>query len=132
MDFLDGMIKELETALGEAPEGGASQSAAPPAPPAADVEGLKAQITSAGDKVRELKAAKADKAEVTAAVGALLELKKQYKAQTGEDFPAAGGKKDKKKKKKQPAEPKPDKRKGAAADPNQLHSPRSPCASQAC
>ncbi|KAH8337466.1 hypothetical protein KR059_010928 [Drosophila kikkawai] len=44
------------------------------------------QITAQGDKVRELKAAKADKATVDAAVKTLLGLKADYKAATGSDW----------------------------------------------
>jgi len=63
---------------------------------------LDAAIKTQGDKVRELKAAKASKDEVTAAVKVLLDLKAKYKAETGSDWkpgaapapaaaPAAGG-----------------------------------------
>ena len=47
------------------------------------------QSRAAGDKVRELKAAKADKASVDAAVKSLLELKGQFKAETGSDWKPA-------------------------------------------
>jgi len=63
---------------------------------------LDAAIKTQGDKVRELKGAKASKDEVTAAVKVLLDLKAKYKAETGSDWkpgaapapaaaPAAGG-----------------------------------------
>ena len=57
---------------------------------------LEAQIKEAGDKVRELKAAKASKDEVTAAVGLLLSLKEQLPPDHP-DFPKPKGKKGKSK-----------------------------------
>ena len=54
------------------------------------------KIKAQGDKVRQLKTDKADKAEIDAAVKSLLELKAEYKAATGKDWkpaPAAGDKK---------------------------------------
>uniref|UniRef100_A0A182NG17 Bifunctional glutamate/proline--tRNA ligase n=1 Tax=Anopheles dirus TaxID=7168 RepID=A0A182NG17_9DIPT len=47
---------------------------------------LLAQITAQGDKVRALKAGKADKASVDSAVAALLKLKTDYKTLTGKDW----------------------------------------------
>jgi len=47
---------------------------------------LDAKITAQGNKVRELKSAKADKAEVDAAVKILLELKAEYKKVSGKDW----------------------------------------------
>ena len=60
--------------------------------PGAEVE---AKIKAQGDKVRQLKTDKAEKAEIEAAVKTLLELKAEYKAATGKDWkpPAAGGEK---------------------------------------
>jgi len=49
------------------------------------------KITEQGDKVRDLKSKKADKAEVDAAVKTLLELKAEYKTATGDDWKPAGG-----------------------------------------
>ena len=43
-------------------------------------------ITEQGNKVRQLKADKADKATVTEAVNKLLELKGKYKEATGKDW----------------------------------------------
>ena len=69
-----------------------------PAAGSADTSGagadLDQKITSQGDSVRQLKAAKADKAEVEAAVKVLLDLKKQFKEATGNDWkpPAAPAK----------------------------------------
>ena len=53
------------------------------------------KIKAQGDKVRQLKTDKAEKAEIEAAVKTLLELKAEYKAATGKDWkpPAAGGEK---------------------------------------
>lgn len=47
---------------------------------------LGADIVSQGDKVRQLKADKAPKAEVDSAVASLLDLKAKYKAATGKDW----------------------------------------------
>lgn len=53
---------------------------------------IDAQIKGQGEKVRELKTAKAAKAEVDAAVKELLALKAAFKAETGSDWkPAAAG-----------------------------------------
>jgi bifunctional glutamyl/prolyl-tRNA synthetase len=49
-------------------------------------EDLNDSITKQGDKVRQLKTEKADKAAVDAAVAALLDLKAKYKAATGKDW----------------------------------------------
>ena len=43
-----------------------------------DLEALKAEITSIGDKIRDLKTAGAEKAEIGAAVEALNAAKKKY------------------------------------------------------
>ena len=66
-------------------------------------EEIEKQINDQGGVIRELKGAKADKAEIDAAVKTLLELKAKYKEVTGKDHVGAGkgsSKKDKKKKKK--------------------------------
>ena len=68
----------------------------PPTPAAApsaassgsDADALNDQLTSQGDKVRTLKTAKADKAEIESAVTILLDLKAKYKAATGKDWKA--------------------------------------------
>ncbi|XP_018579674.1 bifunctional glutamate/proline--tRNA ligase [Anoplophora glabripennis] len=52
-------------------------------------ETLTAKITEQGNIVRDLKAKKASKDEVDAAVKILLDLKAEYKNVTGNDFPAA-------------------------------------------
>jgi hypothetical protein len=49
-----------------------------------------AKATAAGNKVRDLKVAKAPKDEIKAAVAELLALKKEYKAVTGQDYPKPG------------------------------------------
>ena len=73
---------------------GAAAAAAPAgaaeAGPGAELD---EKIRSQGDEVRKLKAAKAEKAAVEAAVKTLLELKAQYKTATGADWkpPAAAG-----------------------------------------
>uniref|UniRef100_A0A3F2YU35 Bifunctional glutamate/proline--tRNA ligase n=1 Tax=Anopheles christyi TaxID=43041 RepID=A0A3F2YU35_9DIPT len=53
---------------------------------ASDAPNLNESITQQGEKVRKLKADKASKADVDAAVKVLLDLKAQYKAQTGSDW----------------------------------------------
>ncbi|XP_044315088.1 bifunctional glutamate/proline--tRNA ligase isoform X2 [Drosophila rhopaloa] len=68
------------------------QPAAPVASPAPSatandsVAQILSQITAQGDKVRELKSAKADKPTVDAAVKKLLSLKADYKTATGSDW----------------------------------------------
>uniref|UniRef100_A0A1L8DRV9 Bifunctional glutamate/proline--tRNA ligase n=1 Tax=Nyssomyia neivai TaxID=330878 RepID=A0A1L8DRV9_9DIPT len=49
---------------------------------------LTAKITAQGELVRNLKSSKAPKGDIDAAVKVLLELKAQYKATTGKDFPS--------------------------------------------
>lgn len=44
------------------------------------------QVTAQGDKVRELKSAKAAKEEILAAVDELKKLKIEYKSQTGQEY----------------------------------------------
>uniref|UniRef100_A0A182SQU0 Bifunctional glutamate/proline--tRNA ligase n=1 Tax=Anopheles maculatus TaxID=74869 RepID=A0A182SQU0_9DIPT len=61
-------------------------AAAPSAGGASDVSVLNDSITQQGEKVRKLKADKAPKPDVEAAVKVLLDLKAQYKAQTGSDW----------------------------------------------
>merc|ERR1712021_156851 len=47
---------------------------------------LSEEITAQGLKVRDLKSNKAEKAEITAAVAVLLDLKAKYKAAVGKDW----------------------------------------------
>merc|ERR1739836_93771 len=81
----------------------------PPAPVettssgADDGDKLNEDITEQGNKVRDLKSKKADKAEIDAAVKTLLELKAKYKAETGQDWkPAQDNAKRAEKPKKEP------------------------------
>jgi len=70
--------------------------------PASEIDG---KIKSQGDKVRQLKTEKAEKAAVDEAVKQLLALKAEFKSATGQDWkPAAEPKKEKGKENKQPAE----------------------------
>jgi len=91
-----------------APGGGDKKQKEKKSPPPASAEAksgpgaeIDAKIASQGDTVRKLKAEKADKASVDAAVKTLLELKAEYKAATGSDWkpvaaPGGGDKKEKK------------------------------------
>ncbi|CAH2002237.1 unnamed protein product [Acanthoscelides obtectus] len=96
----------------------ASQQTAPKievSPPPADTsmgagdgvkDALTAKITEQGNLVRDLKAKKASKDQIDAAVKLLLDLKAEYKTVTGEDFPAGGRTPQKPKEKKPAATPK--------------------------
>jgi seryl-tRNA synthetase len=80
----------------------AEKAAAEPAPASSSESPLVAKITAAGDIVRELKAKKASKDEIMAAVAKLNECKAEYKKETGNDYIAPGqqgSSKDKKKNK---------------------------------
>jgi seryl-tRNA synthetase len=80
----------------------AEKAAAEPAPASSSESPLVAKITAAGDIVRELKAKKASKDEIMAAVAKLNECKAEYKKETGNDYIAPGqqgSSKDKKKSK---------------------------------
>lgn len=68
---------------GSAAPAPAKAAPAKAASPGADLD---AKITEQGNKVRDMKAKKADKAEVKAAVDVLLSLKAEYKAATGSDW----------------------------------------------
>eukprot|EP00123_Amoebidium_parasiticum_P015370 comp22933_c0_seq1/m.36330 comp22933_c0_seq1/g.36330 ORF comp22933_c0_seq1/g.36330 comp22933_c0_seq1/m.36330 type:complete len:1363 (-) comp22933_c0_seq1:376-4464(-) len=74
----------------------ASNAPTPMPTPSPSTSGLSAQdldgrIAAQGEKIRALKSAKADAAAVTAEVNALLALKVEYKAATGQDWKPAGG-----------------------------------------
>lgn len=58
----------------------------PASPPAAGGSDLQSQVDEQGIKVRTLKAAKAPKSEIDAAVKTLLELKAKFKEVTGQDY----------------------------------------------
>lgn len=71
----------------EAPAKAAAKAeASKPTPVAASGDELNESIAKQGDKVRQLKADKADKATIDAAVASLLDLKAKYKAATGKDW----------------------------------------------
>ena len=90
LDKLLAAKKEYKELAGQDPPAG-GKPAAPAAPNSADkATSILGQITLQGAKVRELKAAQADKAAVKAAVDELLALKKQYKDLTGQDPPVGG------------------------------------------
>merc|ERR1712098_318347 len=63
------------------------------------------KIKAQGDAVRNLKTAKADKAEIDAAVKLLLQLKADFKAATGNDWKPADKKQDEKKGKENKSPP---------------------------
>ncbi|CAH2045899.1 unnamed protein product, partial [Iphiclides podalirius] len=75
------------------------QSPAPAPQPAdnAEVDALSLAIAAQGDKVRQLKGAKADKSVVDVEVKKLLNLKAQYKSITGADWTPSAANKDSKK-----------------------------------
>lgn len=64
----------------------ATPAATPTAASGSGVADVLAQIAAQGDKVRELKSAKADKATIDGAVKTLLSLKADYKKLTGSDW----------------------------------------------
>uniref|UniRef100_A0A182IPC6 Bifunctional glutamate/proline--tRNA ligase n=1 Tax=Anopheles atroparvus TaxID=41427 RepID=A0A182IPC6_ANOAO len=67
--------------------GAATPAPAATPPPASNTgDTLNVKITEQGNLVRDLKAKKAAKAEIDAAVKTLLDLKAQYKAATGSDY----------------------------------------------
>ncbi len=73
-----------------------------PAPASAvDAVQLEKDVTAQGEVVRQLKASKADKKDIDAAVAKLLDLKKQFASATGQEpTPPTGGSKKKGGKKK--------------------------------
>ena len=97
-----GKLKELKAAYESAsgdkydatkpPASGAPPpSPAPKAEPSSANHPLYDQVTAQGNIVRDLKAKKAAKEEVTQAVAKLLELKKEYKSATGSEYKPGGG-----------------------------------------
>ncbi|XP_059478554.1 bifunctional glutamate/proline--tRNA ligase [Neocloeon triangulifer] len=109
---------------GAAPPKAEPKAKAPEVPTMADSgTGLAEQITKQGDRVRELKSKSVPKDEVEKEVKALLDLKAQYKAATGQDFqpanaPRQGGKSKENKPKQAPKKQAP-KEKPAEADDGQ-------------
>jgi len=114
---IDAAVKELlslkaefkaETGTDWKPAEAAKPASAKPAPAAAQPDAAKqltgkaaeidGKIKAQGEQVRSLKAAKADKTDVDAAVKELLSLKGQFKAETGTEWkPAEQPKKEKEK-----------------------------------
>ena len=75
-----------------------AKEASPPKEVSNAGDKLNEEIAAQGNKVRDLKSKKAEKAEIDAAVAALLDLKTKFKAATGQDWkPASGGSKEAKK-----------------------------------
>ena len=60
---------------------------------------VNAKIAAQGDKIRDMKANKADKAAIKAEVDVLLKLKAEFKEKTGEDWKPADPAEKKKEKK---------------------------------
>ena len=81
------------------PAPAAAASAVPAAGPvdAALVSSLELQVAEQGDKVRQLKGNKAEKAAVDAEVALLLDLKKKLSLASGQPLQQPSGKKGKKK-----------------------------------
>eukprot|EP00953_Heterococcus_sp_UTEX-ZZ885_P012348 7079-Heterococcus_DN1.PRE.2 len=87
------------------------------------VAAVKADIAAAGDKIRSLKAEKADKSAVQPHVDSLLALKAKYESITGEPFdvPKVGAKdKSKKQQQQKPAAASQTQKKGAAVSSDQI------------
>merc|ERR1712228_1041463 len=84
-DWKPGMV--VEETLVSAVDAPAPVEAASPG--GAEGAAIKAQVETQGENVRSLKAAKADKATIDAAVKELLALKAKYKAVTGFDYAPA-------------------------------------------
>uniref|UniRef100_A0A3Q2NNV5 Bifunctional glutamate/proline--tRNA ligase n=1 Tax=Fundulus heteroclitus TaxID=8078 RepID=A0A3Q2NNV5_FUNHE len=83
----DGHTKEMPTAGSkDKSKNQASTSAPAPAPAPASAAELFSSIVAQGEAVRNLKAAKAPKEEIDAAVKQLLTLKEEYKQATGQDY----------------------------------------------
>ncbi|CAG0883237.1 unnamed protein product [Darwinula stevensoni] len=87
-----------------------------PANGVGDVDALKAKVEEQGNKVRDLKAKKADKATIDAEVSQLLGLKAEYKNLTGEEYSAGPRTKEQKEPKKADATPKKPERTPKKAD----------------
>uniref|UniRef100_A0A3B5MSJ5 Bifunctional glutamate/proline--tRNA ligase n=1 Tax=Xiphophorus couchianus TaxID=32473 RepID=A0A3B5MSJ5_9TELE len=89
----DGHTKEMPTAGSKDKNKTPSSSVSAPSPTPASTSAadLLSSIVAQGEAVRNLKAAKASKEEIDAAVKQLLALKEEYKQATGQDYkPGAG------------------------------------------
>jgi len=93
VNLLLALKAEFKSATGRdwKPEGASKPAESVKAAKLEGSEDLEAKITAQGDKVRALKAEKADKASIDAAVKILLDLKAEYKSATGKDYQPAGG-----------------------------------------
>ena len=79
--------QERESGAVDSKEPSKAKSASPPKEVSSGPgDQLNIEITAAGNKVRDLKSKKAEKAEIHSAVAALLDLKAKYKAATGQDW----------------------------------------------
>ena len=84
--------QERESGAVDSKEPSKAKSASPPKEVSSGPgDQLNNEITAAGNKVRDLKTKKAEKAEIDSAVAVLLDLKAKYKAATGQDWKPPGG-----------------------------------------
>ena len=84
--------QERESVAVDSKEPSKAKSASPPKEVSSGPgDQLNIEITAAGNKVRDLKTKKAEKAEIDSAVAVLLDLKAKYKAATGQDWKPPGG-----------------------------------------
>ena len=84
--------QERESGAVDSKEPSKAKSASPPKEVSSGPgDQLNNEITAAGNKVRDLKTKKAEKAEIDSAVATLLDLKAKYKAATGQDWKPPGG-----------------------------------------
>ena len=91
---------EYKTATGQDWKPGAAPVKAASPPASGDKElvaSLEKQISEQGDKVRQLKTNKAEKADIDVEVALLLDLKKKLSLASGQPLPQSSGKKGKKK-----------------------------------
>ena len=98
--WLQEKYKGKQSERGSTPAAAPAPSSAAPAPVAVDpalVASLESQVAQQGDKVRQLKTSKAEKAVVDVEVKLLLDLKKKLSLASGEPVSQPSGKKGKKK-----------------------------------
>ena len=98
--WLQEKYKGKQSERGSTPTAAPAPASAAPAPVAADpaiVASLESQVAQQGDKVRQLKTSKAEKAVVDVEVKLLLDLKKKLSLASGEPVSQPSGKKGKKK-----------------------------------